>query len=110
MSEGSQFLPKGNIKSEAGDWAAAGLEARASGVASGSGVWVPSSGVASFKTNKGEGAEAGKPEMRKSIVIKEREREREINKLESGCALFNELLGFTKYSSSDCWPNNEEGK
>lgn len=38
------------------------------------GVRVPSPGVASLKTNKGEDAEAGKPEMGKSVVIKESER------------------------------------
>lgn len=45
------------------------------GEASG-GVW-DLSRVASLKTNKGEDAEAGKPEMRKSVVIKESERFRE---------------------------------
>lgn len=33
--------------------------------------------VASLKTNKGEDADAGKPEMGKSVVIKESERFRE---------------------------------
>lgn len=33
--------------------------------------------MASLKTNKGEDAEAGKPEMGKSVVIKESERFRE---------------------------------
>jgi hypothetical protein len=48
--------------------------------ASGSLAW------SGFLQDKGEGAEPGKPEMRKSIVIKERfrerEREREREKLE----------------------------
>lgn len=56
---------------------AAGQGARPPGEASGGGVWVPSRGVASLKTNKGEDAEAGKPEMGKSAVIKESERFRE---------------------------------
>lgn len=34
-------------------------------------------GVASLKRNKGEDAEAGKPEMGKSVVVKESERFRE---------------------------------
>lgn len=48
--------------------------AREPGVASGGSSWVPSP-VASFKTNKGEDAHGSKPEMRKSVVIKEKFRE-----------------------------------
>lgn len=50
--------------------------ARAPGEASGD-VSGSLAGVASLKRNKGEDAEAGKPEMGKSVVVKESERFRE---------------------------------
>lgn len=77
MSREGLVPPRGNAKSEAGtERSAAGSRARAPGEASGD-VSGSLAGVASLKRNKGEDAEAGKPEMGKSVVKERRDSERE---------------------------------